>query len=282
MKVLRFLAVGFLIWVVTPTLAQICNLSDSSSKMDGLTVLGVQIVNVKPEKLRLYTTVLAEGDSGKMAVQNLAEKKKLITKNLQSIGVANSAITFAQTRILEWGAMSQGYGAIVIPKDTIPSYTASIALQVDWGIKGKVHDELIEMAIEITDRLCEEAVFGVVENNGNFPIPINFPSEIYIVFVGNYSDAAIDDAQKLAFDEAVARANSIANISGQTLGKLESIVYDVSDRNSFSFGGMGGMVQDKSIQNPMLDFSRSPTEICNANPSNLSKEVSIQLRYELN
>lgn len=298
-----FVAPLVILYIAVPVRAQVTVNPDSWRQEDGLTVASAQQVTTKPTKLRLFTTLTARDKDARRAVSSLAEKKKSATDKLQSLGVKPNIVTISPSRILEWHSRATDW-SWYSPADPMhvlnkePScFTAYAAVQVDWEIKEQTIDELILMPIDLIGQIRKAAAFEVAGTDQAQSDSYYAACEIYMLYVGEISEEARTDATKRAYDEANSQAMKLAATTNRTLGKLVTMSPRVDGswfwgwdyRYSTRYTGMGGMGggfmriggTKSEIPHPMSQFSHLPSEVYGADPADLHRTYSIELRFEL-
>lgn len=296
-----FVAPLLIFCIAVPVRAQkVVNPSYWSQPEDGLSVASSQQVTITPTKLRLFTTLTARDKDARRAVRSLAEKKKSARDKLQALGVKPIAVTFSPIRILEWHrdveywTFYRSAYPMHVPNQKPGSYTAYAAVQVDWEIKEQTNDELTLMVIDLMSRIRDVEPFGVAHRAQSQSDIGDAAREMFILFVGEISEEAENNATKRAYDEANAQATKLAATTNRTLGKLEAMAprvegyslwhWDHEYATSYlGLGGMGGWTGTKKseIPHPMSEFSPLPSEVFGADPAGLRRSYSIELRFEL-
>ena len=299
-----FVAPLLIFCIAVPVRAQkTVNPSYWSQPEDGLSVASSQQVTITPTKLRLFTTLTARDQDARRAVGSLAEKKKSARDKLQALGVKPIAVTFSPIRILEWHrdveywTFYRSAYPMHVPNKKPSSYTAYAAVQVDWKIKKQTDDELTLMIIDLMTRIRDAATFGVTHTAQSQSDIDDAAREMFILYVGEISEEAENNATKRAYDEANAQATKLAATTNRALGKLEAMAprvegyslwhWDNEYATSYlAMGGMGGIVgwtgtKKSEIPHPMSEFSPLPSEVFGADPAGLRRSYSIELRFEL-
>lgn len=299
-----FVAPLVILYIAGPVRAQMTVNPNGWRQQDGLTVASAQQVTAKPTKLRLFTTLTAGDKDARRAVSSLAEKKKSARGKLQSLGVKPSAVEFSPIRILDWTSTNYGWwwdsraSVMHVPDEQPSRYTAHAAVQVDWEIKELTGDELILMPIDLIGRIRNAAAFEVAPADQAQSDPDNLASEIYVLFVGEISEEAGTAATKRAYDEASAQAMKLAATTNRNLGKLVTMAPRVDGSRFWGWGwgsdyqyatryptmgrGMGGMgLPNSFIPHPMSVFTHLPSEVFSADPADLHRTYSVELRFDL-
>jgi hypothetical protein len=289
-----FLAPLVIFYVAVPVRAQRTVNPNSWIQQDGLTVASSQEVTTRPTKLRLFATLTARDEDARRAVTSLAEKKKTARDKLQSLGVKPIEVRMSPSRILEWNSTTDDWWwyrlryAMRVPGEQPSSYTAYAAVQVDWEIKEQTGDDLILMPIDLVGRIRDAGVFGAARADRAQSDPDDPAREIYMLFVGDISEEAGTDATKRAYEEANAQAMKLAATTQRTLGKLATMsprvegtsfwLWDCEYATRYAFESR----ENRVIPNPMSEFTHLPSEVFSADPADLHRTYSIELRFELN
>lgn len=260
---------------------------------DGLTVASAQQVNAKPTKLRLFATLEARDKDVRRAVGRLAEKKKSAGPKLRSLDPKPAAVTFSPSRILEWTKSTFSWWwdddeyAIQIPHEPASTYTAYAAVQVDWELKDQQSDELILMPVDLTGRIRAAGVFTSASADQTKADADDLPSELHMLFVGNVSEEAGTEATKRAYEEANGQALKLASVTNRTLGKLVTMAPRVDGAWYWWWGHEYATKypvrnpDKKATPHPMSEFRHLPSEVFGANPADLHRTYSVELRFEL-
>jgi hypothetical protein len=262
---------------------------------DGLTVASVQKVTTRPTKLRLFTTITARDQDVRRAISSLAEEKKSARDKLQSLSVKPNAVSIAPSRILEWKTETDDWWwgwdnstyPMHIPNKQPSGYTAYSAVQVDWEFNEQTNDELILMPIDLIGRIREADVFNAAPTDQTQRDPEDVACEIYMLFVGEISEEAGDDATKRAYDEANAQALKLAATTNRPLGKLVAMAPRVDSYSFWDWDGRYSTVyafrsrKNSVIPHPMSAFSHLRSEVFSGDPADLHRTFSVELRFEL-
>jgi len=282
-----------LFWLTVPAHAQFNVNPTGWMEKDGLTVASAQQVNAKPTKLRLFATLEARDKDVRRAVSRLADKKKSAGDKLRSLDPKPIALTFSPSRILEWTKISflwwsdDDEYAIQVPDEPANTYTAYAAVQVDWELKDQASDELILVPIDLMGRIRGAGVFTSASSGQTKVDTDDSPSEIYMVFVGEISEEAGTEATKRAHEEANGQALKIASVTNRSLGKLLSMTPRVDGAWSWWWGHEHATKypvrnsDKKATPHPMSEFRHLPSEVFGANPADLHRTYSVDLRFEL-
>lgn len=108
-RLLSLVSSVFLVFTCEFAIAQ-SSVNPSWTERNGLTATSEQKVIVKPTKLRCFSTLKVDDVDAKMAVQRLADKKKIVLEKLQKLGIAHTEIRFTQIRLPQWqNKIDQGY-----------------------------------------------------------------------------------------------------------------------------------------------------------------------------
>ena len=261
------------------------SVNPSWTERNGLTATSEQEVIVKPTKLRCFSTLMVDDIDAKLAVQRLADKKKIVMEKLLKLGIDRAAIRFSQIRLPQWqNKIDQGYWpkehtSMEVSKQLPSRHVAYTSLQIDLEIKEDGEVELILFPIEIVNRLRESQLVKGVD----ITKPADFEPPLHMLFVGAITDAESNRAIKFAYDEASAQAETIAKLTGRTLGKLEALTPYIDGIWSFQRGYKYGAWTNpnKEIPNPMSEFSPLDSEVYGVDPTHLSRTFTVELRYKL-
>jgi hypothetical protein len=272
---MRTIAIAFLGMVLTAPvcLAQV-SVSPGWGERHGLTVASNQKVTVPASVLRGFVTLKSVAEEPRNAIANLNAKKKAAIAALTAIDVAESSIKTTTTRILEWDTSPNILNVYrtesdpLVPTTGPADCTAIAHLSFEIAVAGVDLDEMIVLPFDILKRL--EAV-SVFESN-----------KIYFLYVGEVNDSQINEAKKNAFEEAMANAQATAAISGQKLGKLVALTPDVNGGWWYqSEPTYGYWNRQDASQNPIPNFRPAENEVFGNDPSNLSRDISIELRFKI-
>ena len=261
------------------------SVNPSWTERNGLTATSEQEVIVKPTKLRCFSTLKVDEVDAKLAVQRLADKKKIVLEKLQKLGIARTEIRFTQIRLPQWqNIIDQGYWpkehtSMEVSKQLPSRHVAYTSLQIDLEIKEDGEAEMILLPIEIVNRLRESQLVQGVD----ITKPADFEPPLHMLFVGAISDAESNRAIKAAYDEASTQAETIAKLTGRTLGKLEALTPYIDGMWSFGkdYNYSAFTNRSQEIPNPMTEFRPLDSEVYGVDPAHLSRKFKVELRYKL-
>ena len=258
--------------------AQYCNAQVSVNpnwiERNGLTVASSQTVSVPARILRGFLTLESVDVDPRNAIANLRVKKKLAIDAVRTIDVLPDSIKTTSTRILEWEKKPKywtlnpfGSNGLSPAVDT-DKFTAVVHLSFDIPVTDMDSDELTIMPYDVCKRLQKQSVFE--------------STKIVLLYIGEVKETQIRDANKKAYDEALADAKSIASLSGRPLGKLASLTPEVNGRwRYWSDLEYGYWNDEEAGMNAMTNFSPSENEVFGTDASKLSRTFSVELRFSI-
>ncbi len=244
---------------------------------NGLTVRSSQTVSVSANFLRGFVTLDSVDAEPRNAIANVSAKKKAAFDALKTIGVPEKSIKTTSTRILQWYDAkpkilinySSSTNALVLTTDS-HEYSAVADLSFDIPLAGLDPDELSILSYDACKRLKKQSVFE--------------SSKFFFLYVGELTESQIKDATKKAYSEALANAESIAEVSGRSLGKLAAITPEIDGRWRYWSQLTYGYWNDYSTsaeENPLAKFSPAENEVFGSDASKLSRTYSVELRFSV-
>ncbi|MEO8271023.1 MAG: hypothetical protein ABI557_14970, partial [Aureliella sp.] len=230
---------------------------------------------VPASKIRCFTTIQSVAADPRTAIENLKSETKLIAEALAAIGLPENALNLTTTRILEWEKKPRGQNFYypshtngLSPKADFQSYTAIAHASFDVSLDGVALDDLTLHPYEICQRLRGHTVFE--------------SREIIVLFVGEIDANQIANARKKAYNEAFDDAKTFASISDRSLGKIAALTPETDGRWRYWSGLAYGYWSDEnSDANPLTQFTPAENEIFGSDPLKLSRNITIELRFNI-
>ncbi|MBX3419174.1 MAG: SIMPL domain-containing protein [Pirellulaceae bacterium] len=243
------------------------------NERNGLTVASSQRIAVSAKKLRVFTTLRISDSDPRQAINKLNEAKTTVIKSLRAIGVAETAINFTSPQFAEWEHSSRTTyyyrqsDGIFIPSH-FRTHSAVTYLSFDVPIETDNEDEITLLPYEISKKLSD--------------IPELKLKKVVMLYIGEVDETQITEVNKRAYDEAMTYANSIAELSGRKLGKLQALTPQIDGRWRYrSDLTYGSWNYDRVDDFPQANFHPSENELFGTNPQELSRTYSIELRFEI-
>jgi hypothetical protein len=236
----------------------------------GLTVASSETIAVPAKVLRGFVTLESVDVEPRMAIKKVRSQKTAAIIALKSISVPENLIKTTATCIPEWEATTNihaGANALLPATDSQP-VVAVAHVSFDILLVGMDSDELAILPHDTCKRLRSQAVF---EN-----------SKIYFLFVGELTQHQVKEAFNKAYKEARANALSAVALSGRSLGKLEALT---PERNGawgyWSKPTYGYWDGEDAKTNPLSNFVPADNEVYGNDASKLSRNYSIELRFNI-
>ncbi|MCA9191353.1 MAG: hypothetical protein KDB03_06320 [Planctomycetales bacterium] len=241
---------------------------------NGLTVASSQMVVVPATKLRLFTTLASIADEPQAAIRHLASDKESISKVMAEMGVTRDTFSFTSPRIIEWErtpenrlyGRSGGVGLLL--KTDLNSYTAMAHVAMDFFLEEAESAQIVLRAYETCQQLRSHDVFK--------------NCEFIVLFVGEVSEVQITDAKKKAYEEAFSDAQTLASLSGRSLGRLSAITPEIDGRwrfmPGFSYANQLGGITEIDL---LAHFAPAENEVFGSDPLKLTRIYTVELRFEI-
>lgn len=272
MRTFLLACIGVL-WSTSITAAQM-SVNPDWRERNGLTVASTQTVIVPAKYLRCFTTLKAIESDPPAAILKLKDLKKAAKEALTTCGISEKDVSMTATRILEtewktdaWRAAYGLTGGLLLPSN-LESGTALSHVSFDIHLEATDPDELAALPYVIFKRLKEHNVFEACD--------------FKFLFIGELEDSQMKDAYQKAFAEASSDAKAMAMLSGRSLGKLAAMTPEVNGRWwGWSAGYDGHSWDHNAALNPLSQFKPKENEVFGADPNELKRSCSLELRYSL-
>jgi hypothetical protein len=264
-------------WLSILCFSQSCiaqvSVSSNWSESNGLSVACSHTVTVPAKLLRGFTTIESVDADPREAITKLKALKKSAVDALQGLGVGKDSIKISASKILEWDTTPRQMNLFyqdsfaLSPAIEASEYTAVAFVSFDVPVAGKDSDELSLLPYDICKRLRAQAPFE--------------SSKIDMFYVGELTEAVINDATKQAHDEALAKCKKFAVIAGRNLKKLVALTPDAGAAN-YGLVRPSRYSNDASTgKNPLCEFCPAENEVFGKDHSELTRTFSVALRFEI-
>ncbi len=241
---------------------------------DGLSVGSYQTVTVTAKTLRGFTSIEVIDPEPKEAIAKLKVARKSAIESIKkTIGVPDDAIKASPAMIAEWRDLPKSFGmwsqeTPTISPTELDEYTAVVHLCFDVSLKNLDEDELAILPHDVTSRLKKQPEFE--------------SSDFVFLYVGEVSDEQAKQATKRAYDEAFDTAKQLTELSSRSLGKLVELTASNEGSSRYWFDrGYGHISTANSKSSPLASFKPLANELFAANPANLNRIFSVDLRFEI-
>ncbi len=283
----------------------------------GLTATGHKEITLQPTRIRLILQIQAEGRDAKTAIKNLADHKTKINAALKEMNVDVASIDFDGSKITE-SVAGMAPETLNAPRlitqssvdpfgdqegeaadSPVKIFTAKSTVQAEWVLPTEDVDALsllpesLKLQVQQRDlqgkkiradlsdeekEFASDYVRRMAQQRGNYYANTPAPQDIQIVYVASMTAEQEKEALKSAYEEAVANAQTLADATGQKLGKVRSLwrTDAASDVNStaYEYDAYGNQVR-RTVQ------KRNPREIVSTTPTRMSKTVGLTIVFAM-
>lgn len=241
---------------------------------EGLSVGSYQTVTVTAKTLRGFTSIEVVDREPREAIAKLkVARKSAIEAIKNAIGVTDNAIKVTPTVIAGWDQLPEGFRMLprtstAISPTELDEYTAVVHLCFDVAVKSLDVDELALLPHDVSSRLKKQPDFE--------------SSDFVFFYVGEVSDEQAKQATKRAYDEAFDNAKKLTALSSRSLGKLVELTAGSEGSSRYWVDrGYGSLSTDNLKSSPLANFKPLVNEVFGANPADLTRVFSVDLRFEI-
>lgn len=271
----------------------------------GISAFGVEEVTQPAQKMRMKMKIEGKGKDFKAAMEAVAKKRKKAQIKLEKLGAIPESIVFTEISAGESGGtsemitrMQRSFGddpRVAKMMKLKPPVVLSVSVTADWKLEGEGDDLILscdQQQKEITDadlggksdsgELSEEQE-ELAEELAQFSSQYGYSSneqaaagEGKFYYVAKFEKSQIEEAGKLAFKQAKAKAENLATVAEIELGSLSSLARSANPLEQIynSYGGGRSLPSPKTLDD-------GGQEVTSENPLKVKLTAQVYASFEI-